>query len=297
MEFITAKTILSKVKYGNSWYGISYNMNLYRGCSHGCIYCDSRSSCYQIEEFDVVRGKQDALLILEQELARKKDSGVVGIGAMSDTYNPQEAKYELTRGALNLLLKYKFGVSIDTKSNLILRDLDLLSQLNQKKSVIVKFTVTTPHDELSKIIEPKVCTSSQRFAAVRKLSEAGIFTGIMLNPVLPYITDSEEDIKLLVRLAYENGAKFVHTYMGMTLRDNQRDYYYEQLEKYFPGIKEKYLKRYYHDYNCSVPNSKHLYQIFTQECRKYGLLYKMSDIIVAYQKEDIKDQQLTIFDI
>lgn len=297
MEFITAKTILSKVKYGKQWYGISYNMNLYRGCSHGCIYCDSRSNCYQIENFDVVKGKKDALLILETELARKKDSGVVGIGAMSDTYNPQEAKYELTRGALDLLLKYKFGVSIDTKSNLILRDLDLLTQLNQKNSVIVKFTITTPHDALSKIIEPNVCTSSQRLAAIKKLSEAGIFVGIMLNPVLPYITDSEEDIKLLVRLAYLNGAKFIHTYMGMTLRDNQRDYYYERLEKYFPESKEKYLKRYYHDYNCSVPNSKLLYQVFVQECKKYGLLYKMSDIIAAYQKEFKRDQQLTIFEI
>lgn len=297
MDFVAAKTILSKVKYGKQWYGISYNMNLYRGCSHGCIYCDSRSSCYQIDEFDVVKGKKDALLILETELARKKDSGVVGIGSMSDTYNPQEARYELTRGALELLLKYKFGVSIDTKSNLILRDLDLLTQLNQKNSVIVKFTITTPHDSLSKIIEPKVCSSSQRFAAIKKLSEAGIFTGIMLNPILPYITDLEEDIKLLVRLAYENGAKFVHTYMGMTLRDNQRDYYYEQLEKCFSGIREKYVKRYYHDYICSVPNSKLLYQVFVQECKKYGLLYKMSDIIAAYQKESKTDQQLTIFDV
>ena len=297
MEFISAKTILSKVKYGQQWYGISYNMNLYRGCSHGCIYCDSRSNCYQIDKFDIVRGKKDALLILERELAKKKDHGVVGIGAMSDTYNPQEAKYELTRGALTLLLKYSFGVSIDTKSNLILRDIGLLREINKKNYVIIKFTITTPHDTLSKLIEPNVCSSSQRFMAIKKLSDAGIFTGIMLNPVLPYLTDKEEDIKLLVKLAYESGAKFIHTYMGMTLRENQRDYYYERLDALFPGIKERYQNRYYHDYQCSVPNSKLLYQTFVRECKKYGILYKMSDIIAAYQKGKKQDEQLTIFEL
>lgn len=204
MEFIKAKTILSKVKYGNSWYGIDYNMNLYRGCSHGCIYCDSRSNCYRIDNFDIVKGKENALQILEQELYKKREKGVVGIGAMSDTYNPLEKEYELTRGALRLLLKYGFGVSIDTKSDLILRDIDLLKEINSKNDVIVKFTITTPKDELAKIIEPRVCVSYRRLQAIKTLSDNGIFAGVMLNPVLPFITDKEEDIKELVRLASEN---------------------------------------------------------------------------------------------
>lgn len=240
MEFIKAKTILSKVKDGREWYGIDYNMNLYRGCPHQCIYCDSRSNCYHIENFDIVRGKDQALYILEKELA-KKVHGVVGIGAMSDTYNPFETKYEQTRGALKLIAKYNFDVSIDTKSDLILRDLDLLKEINSHNNVIIKFTITTPHDDLASLIEPNVCVSSKRFQAIKKLSDNGIFVGVMLNPVLPFITDSEEDIKKLVKLAAMSGAKFIHTYMGMTLRENQRDYYFQKLDQYFPGLKKNIL--------------------------------------------------------
>ncbi|MDD3340682.1 MAG: radical SAM protein [Bacilli bacterium] len=295
MEFIPTKTILSKVKYGNEWYGIHYNMNLYRGCCHGCIYCDSRSACYHIDSFDKVRGKENALLILEKELSSKRNKGVIGIGAMSDTYNPEERKYELTRGALKLISKYNYGVSIDTKSDLILRDLDILKEINSKNDVIIKFTITTPKDALSKIIEPHVIPSSKRLNAIKVLSDNGIFVGVMMNPILPFLTDSVDDIKELVRLAALNGAKFIHTYMGVTLRENQREYYYCQLEKSFPGIKEKYIKQYGNKYMCFAPNYKELYQIFTKECEKYGLLYQMEDIIKAYQKEKVVKEQIQLF--
>lgn len=295
MEFIKAKTILSKVKYGNEWYGIDYNMNLYKGCCHGCIYCDSRSDCYHIENFDVVRGKENALCILEQELSKKREKGVVGIGAMSDTYNPLEKEYEQTRGALELILKYGFGVSIDTKSDLILRDIDLLKEINSKNNVIIKFTITTPKDELSKIIEPNVCVSSKRLQAIKTLSDNGIFVGIMLNPVLPFITDKEEDIKELVRLASEYGARFIHTYMGMTLRENQRVYYFDKLDQYFVGLKQKYIKCYGNRYNCKALNYKKLYKVFVEECKKYDLLYNMSSIINAYKKKIEDNEQLTLF--
>ena len=295
MEFIKAKSILTKVKYGNEWYGVDYNMNLYRGCPHGCIYCDSRSNCYHIDNFDVPKGKENALGILENELSKKHDHGVVGIGSMSDTYNPLEKEYEQTRGALKLLSKYNFGVSIDTKSDLILRDLDILKEINSKNNVIIKFTITTPHDELSKIIEPNVCVSSKRFEAIRTLTDNGIFAGIMMNPVLPFITDNIEDIKELVRLAHENGAKFIQTFMGMTLRENQKDYYYEKLDKNFKGLKEKYIKCYGEKYNCPVPNYKEIYKVFISECDKYGILYNMKDIIKAYKKEIKNDKQITLF--
>ncbi len=295
MEFIKAKTILTKVKYGSEWYGIDYNMNLYRGCPHRCIYCDSRSNCYHIDNFDIVRGKLNALSILEQELSKKREKGVVGIGSMSDTYNPLEKQYEKTRGALKLISKYGFGVSIDTKSDLILRDIDLLKEINSKNNVIIKFTITTPNDELSRIIEPNVCVSSKRFQAIKELSDNGIFVGIMINPVLPFITDNEEDIKELVRLAYLNGAKFIHTFMGMTLRGNQRDYYLDKLKQSFTGLKDKYIKYYGERYNCIVPNYKILYKVFTDECNKYGLLYDMKDIIKAYKKEIKSNEQITLF--
>lgn len=295
MDFIKAKTILSKVKDANEWYGVDYNMNLYKGCSHGCIYCDSRSNCYHIDNFDKVRGKENALIILEQELIKQKEKGVIGIGAMSDTYNPLEKKHEQTRGALKLISKYGYGISIDTKSNLILRDIDLLKEINSKNNVIIKFTITTPHDSLSKIIEPNVSVSSERFKAIKELSDNGIFTGVMLNPLLPFITDKEEDIKLLVKLAHLSGAKFIHTYMGMTLRENQRTYYYKKLDESFPNLKEKYIKFYGERYNCIVLNNQKLYKVFTEECQKYGILYRMDDIIKTYKKELKTNEQLSLF--
>ena len=294
MDFIKAKTIITKVKYGADWYGVDYNMNLYRGCPHGCIYCDSRSNCYHIDNFDIPKVKENALNILEKELSKYK-RGVVGIGSMSDTYNPLEKKYEQTKGALKLISKYNFGVSIDTKSDLILRDIDLLKEINSKNNVIIKITITTPHDELSKIIEPNVCITSKRLKTIKELSDNGIYVGIMMNPVLPFITDKEEDIKLLVKLAYENGAKFIQTYMGMTLRENQRDYYFDKLDKYFPNLKEKYIKYYGQKYNCAVVNYKKLYKIFTDECDKYGILYNMKDIIKAYKKNINDNEQISLF--
>lgn len=292
MEFIKAKSILTPIKHGDEWFGVDYNMNLYRGCPHGCIYCDSRSACYQIDNFDKIRGKENALFILERELSKKRLRGVVGIGAMSDTYNLQEKKYELTRGALKLILKYGYGVSIDTKSDLILQDIDLLQEINKTNNVIIKITITTPNDELSKIIEPNVCVSSKRFATIKKLSDAGLYVGIIMSPVLPFITDKENDIKKLVRLAYEHGAKFIYTYMGMTLRENQRDYYYEKLDKHFPFLSKKYQEYYENKYNCIVPNANYLSEIFILECEKYGILYKMNDIIKAYKKYD---EQISLF--
>lgn len=295
MEFIKTKSVLNKVNYGSQWFGTDYNMNLYRGCHHGCIYCDSRSQCYHIDDFDQVRGKENALTILENELMKKRKKGVIGIGAMSDTYNAFERQYQIARQALKLISKYGFGVSIDTKSDLIVRDIDVLKEINEKNDVIIKVTITTPHDDLSKIIEPNVCVSSKRFSAVKQLSDSGIFVGVLLKPVLPFITDQEEDIKQLVKLAYEAGAKFIYTYMGMTLRENQRDYYYEKLDLNFKGLKQKYIQYYGMKYNCMVPHYQRLYKIFKNECDKYGILYDMDKIIQAYQKDTQINEQLTLF--
>lgn len=288
MEKIKAKTILQTIPHRSfSWFGGDYNINLYKGCCHGCIYCDSRSECYQIDNFDTVRYKENAIEILTKELQSKKKKGVVAIGAMSDTYNPFEKEYEYTREAIKRIKFFQFGVAIDTKSDLVTRDIDLLKDM---KNTIVKITITTADDHLSKQIEPHVCISSKRFAAIKQLSDAGIFTGVLLTPVLPFITDQEENIKTIVRLAYENGAKFVFCMFGMTLRQNQRVYYYQQLNKLFPGLTEVYRNRYKQDYSCPVPDSKKLYKLFELECKKYGLLYKMKDIIEAYKHQETVEQ-------
>lgn len=295
IQEIEAKTILTKNKYPQSWFGNDYNMNLYRGCHHGCIYCDSRSDCYQNYDFDNVKVKKDVLKILESELRKKRHKGVVGIGAMSDTYNAFEKDLEITRGALKLLKDYHFGVSLETKSDLIVRDIDLFLEIKKYNDVIIKMTITTCDDELSKIIEPHASVSSARFQAIKQMSEAGLFTGILLHPVLPFITDTEENIIEIVKKAHESGARFVHAYFGVTLRDNQREYYYQKLDQHFPGLKDKYMKRYGKKYQCFSKNKEHLRYVFYRECKRYGLLYKMEDIIDAYKTQEEKLEQLTLF--
>jgi len=292
MEFIPVKTILQKANHGEEWFGIDYNMNLYKGCCHKCIYCDSRSECYQVDDFDRVRAKKDEIEILSRELKSKRKRGVIGIGAMSDTYNPFEKEYQITRKALKLISYYNFGISIETKSDLIVRDIDLFKEINSKADLILKFTITTADDSLSKIIESGVCVSSKRLEAMKKLSDTGLFVGTLITPIIPFITDSEKNIKEVIRLSAENGAKFVYTIGGVTLRENQRDYFYQELEKYFPGLKEKYIKTFGNNYFC-YPLNKNLKNIFQDECKKYGLLYEMEDIIKAYKKNN-EIEQLSI---
>lgn len=292
MEFIPAKTILQKSTFGDKWFGIDYNMNLYKGCCHKCIYCDSRSDCYEVDNFDIVRAKHNEIEILNKELKNKRKKGVIGIGAMSDTYNPFEKKYEITKEALQLISYYNFGVSIETKSDLIVRDIELFKEINSKSNLILKFTITTAKDELSKIIEPNVCVSSKRLEVMKKLSEAGLFVGTLLTPIIPFITDDEDNIKDVIRLSAENGAKFVFSMGGVTLRGNQKEYFYEQLDKSFPGIKEKYIKTYGNNYFCYSRN-KNLENVFKQECKKYGLLYEMNDIIKAYKTNSDNHKQLS----
>lgn len=295
MEWIEVKTLLTKVKHSHLWFGPDYNMNLYKGCTHGCIYCDSRSACYRIDHFDQVRGKKDAITILRKELASKRHKGVIGIGAMSDTYNPFEKQYELTRQALKLIHEFRFGVSLDTKSPLVTRDIDLFQQIQLHSPVIIKITITTYDDALSKKIEPHVAPSSKRFEAIRQLSDAGIFCGILMTPVLPFITDQEDNIRSMVKMAYEASAKFIFSYnLSVTLRENQRDYYYDKLDELFPGLKQKYIQRYGLRYECKCQSHQRLKQLFEHECQKYGLLYRMKDIIDAYQKNQ-QFSQLSLF--
>lgn len=294
MEFINAKTIISGYSEGSSWFGNNYNMNIYKGCCHGCIYCDSRSECYRIDDFDKVRAKKDALALINKELRSKKRTGVIGTGAMSDPYNPFEREHKLTRGALELINKHGFGVSLITKSDLVTRDIDILKKIKSHSPVLIKITITTSNDELCKKIEPNVSISSKRFSAIKELSYNGIFAGVLLMPVLPFLEDNEENIGEIVRLAHENGAKFIFPAFGVTLRHNQRDWYYKKLDEKFPGIKQKYIEEFNNSYECRSPKAKLLWQLFKEECDRYGMLYKMKDIINAY-KYGYDSNQLSLF--
>jgi DNA repair photolyase len=295
MEFSKAKTIISGYDTNNAWFGKNYNMNIYKGCCHGCIYCDSRSECYHIENFDEVRAKENALALIERDLKSKRKTGVVGTGAMSDPYNPYEKKYMLTRGALQLIDRYGFGVSIATKSDLVARDVDILKKIAIHSPVLVKITITAADDNLCKKIEPNVAVASKRFEAIKKLTDEGIFTGILLMPVLPFIEDNEANIKRIIELAHENGAKFIYPAFGVTLRQNQREWYFSKLKEHFPGVKEKYIKQYGNSYQCTSPKAKELWDLLESQCKTLGILYKMGDIIKSY-KEGYGSNQLSIFD-
>lgn len=297
MEYIEAKTIVSNYNSNNSWFGINYNMNIYKGCCHGCIYCDSRSECYGIEDFDRVRAKNNSTEIIRKELKGKRKKGVVGTGAMSDPYNPFEKELKLTRNALEQVDLFNFGVGIATKSPLITRDIDILKRIKGHSPVIVKMTITTFDDELCRKIEPNVAPSSERFKVIKELSDNGIFTGILFMPILPFINDSEENVINIVRKAAEAGAKFIFAYgMGVTLRQNQRDYYYIQLNNKFSdkNLVKKYMDTFNNSYECSSLNSKRLWKVFKDECERNNILYKMEDIIGAYKK-NYEVQQMSLF--
>lgn len=224
MDYIPAKTIVTKTKAPSKWFGIDYNMNIYKGCCHGCIYCDSRSDCYGVGHFDQVRAKEKALEIIRDDLRRKTRSGVVGTGAMSDPYNPFERELELSRHALELCDAFGFGAAIATKSTLLTRDIDVLQSIAEHSPVLIKVTITTAEDELAAKIEPNVSRPTERFKMIEKLSGAGLYTGILLMPVLPFIEDNRENIGEIVRRAQMSGAKFIYPAFGMTLRGNQRDW-------------------------------------------------------------------------
>jgi DNA repair photolyase len=275
MRKITVKTILSTVKNAPDWvFGLHYNMNLYRGCQHGCIYCDSRSKCYQLGELSDIRMKENALLLLDQELKSKRKKGTIGFGSMNDPYMQVEEEQRLTRGALKLIARHKFPIHIKTKSTLVCRDIDLLQEISQVYAA-VSITITTIDDALSKKIEPYAPSSSERFEAINKLSQAGIYCGICLMPVLPFITDTQDNIVQILNRVKQCGASYVIGFMGMTLREGQREYYYHELDKQFPGFKEKYIARYQSVYEAPVPNHKELEAQFFNTCQSLGLKTKI----------------------
>lgn len=294
METIPAKNIVIRTKKAASWFGADYNMNIYRGCSHGCIYCDSRSDCYRNTSFDTIKVKEDALKIIRDDLRRKVKRGVVATGAMSDPYNPLEQELCLTRNALELINAFEFGVAIATKSSLVTRDLDILGDIKSHSPVIVKMTVTTADDDLCGKLEPHVSRSSERFAALKALSGGGIYCGVLMMPILPFINDSEENVLSILNQAKNAGARFVYPALGMTLRSGNREYYYKKLDELFPSMKQKYIGKYGERYQCASPKAKKLWDIFKNECERLGLLYDMKSIIRQY-KLGYGERQLTLF--
>ena len=295
MEILKTKTIMTKSNQGNRWFGIDYHMNLYKGCPFGCIYCDSRCEAYHIENFDEVRIEENALEILEAEVKSKGLKGVVSFGTLSDPYNPEEKELELTRNALKLIAKYKFGVSIDTKSDLILRDIDLLQEISEYNNVIIKISITTYDDELARKLEPNVITSTKRFQVLKILRQNNLYAGVLMTPVLPFLTDTEENITNMILKSKESDAKFIYTKMGMTLKTNQRDYYYKALDVLYPGLKEDYIAVYGSKHICNSLHYRHLMELYLKMCSENNILTDMDAIIEDYKKEIPQNEQMSLF--
>ena len=296
MDYIPAKHILIRSK-STAWFGTDHTVNLYRGCCHGCLYCDSRSDCYRNPNFDQVAAKADALPILRDELARKIRPAFIGMGAMSDPYNPLEADLLLTRHALALIDAYGCGVSVDTKSDLIIRDISLYQLIQSHSPVICKLTITTVDENLAAKVEPRAPSPARRLRALEALSKAGLFCGVLLMPVLPFLEDRPEQVLSVVDQAADAGARFIYAGFGVTMRQGQREYFLRHLDQAFPdkGLSQRYLARYGDRYRCSSPRAKTLWACFAQRCQERGLLYQMPHIVSAATR-DYGDRQLTFLD-
>ena len=290
MHFVDAKGILT----GNSGY---YGMNVYRGCTHGCIYCDSRSSCYQFTHlFEDVEVKQNAPELLEKELKSKRRKCMIGTGSMSDPYMHCEEKLFLTRKCLEIILKYGFGAAVLTKSDRILRDIDLLDEINRSAKCVVQMTLTTYDDNLCRIVEPNVCNTKRRIQVLEEMRQRGIPTVVWLTPILPFLNDTEENIAAILEECVRVGVKGIVCYnMGLTLRDGDREYYYAALDKHFPGMKEKYRKRYGNAYELPSPNAGNLMKLLYGICSKNEILSKPEECFRYIQEFPDKFTQMSLF--
>lgn len=291
MHYVQAKGILSATN----------GMNLYRGCTHGCIYCDSRSKCYQMaHDFEDIEVKENALDLLEAALRRKRKRCMIGTGAMSDPYMPLEKRLEYTRRALLLIEQYGFGIALQTKSDLILRDLEILKRINGKTKAVVQITLTTADEELCRIIEPNVCTTKRRFEVLKTLHDEGIPTVVWLCPILPYLNDTEDNIKRLLEMCIEAKVRGILCFgMGLTLREGNREFFYEQLDRHFPMLKQRYIRNFGNQYVVNSPHDAELMRLFHRTCEANGILHNNDEIFDYLHRFEEKNapQQLTLWDM
>ena len=292
MHFVDAKGILTS----NMGYT---GMNVYRGCSHGCIYCDSRSKCYQFTHpFEDIEVKRNAPELLEQALKSKRKKCMIGTGAMSDPYMHCEEELRLTRRCLEIILKYGFGAAVQTKSDRILRDIDLLDEINRSAKCVVQMTLTTYDDDLCRILEPNVCNTGRRIEVLERMRERGIPTVVWLTPILPFLNDTEENVAAILNECARVGVKGVIDFgMGLTLREGDREYYYAALDRHFPGMKERYIARYGNAYELPSPNAKKLKAVFRQICREHGILSTPDECFRYINELPEKYPQMSMFEL
>ena len=274
-------------------------MNLYRGCVHGCIYCDSRSRCYHIDHpFEDVEVKRNALELLDAALRKKRRRGMLSTGAMTDPYIPEEEIFGLTRGAMRLALRHGFGFTLQTKSTRVLRDLPLLQELNARTRCVVQMTLTTADEALCRKIEPNVSATLERARALRTLADAGIPTVAWLTPILPFINDTPENLLSVLRLLKDAGVRGVIFFgAGLTLREGSREYFYAQLDRLFPGLKERYARTYGLRYEIPSSDNDRLCRLFHDFCESNNLMHDNDQIFACLHAfPDPPSGQLSLFD-
>lgn len=279
-------------KIAKSILSANNGMNLYRGCTHGCIYCDSRSNKYNMNHsFNDVEVKSNAISLLRKELHNRKEACMIGTGSMTDPYIPLEKELQYTRKSIELVYEYGYGFTCITKSDLVLRDIDLLEKINNKTKAVVQMTLTCMDDKTSRIIEPNVCPTTRRIEVLEKLSERNIPTVVWLCPILPYITDTAENINAIIDACIHANVKGIICFgMGLTLRDKNREYYYKKLDQHYPGLKEKYIKQYKNSYHIESPHNVELMKIFKEKTSKAGILNKSEEIFKYLHTFPIKDK-------
>lgn len=291
MHFVDARGILTGSK-GH------YGMNIYRGCSHGCIYCDSRSRCYQFTHpFEDIEVKRNAPELLEQALKSKKQKCMIGTGSMSDPYMHCEEQLGLTRKCLEVICRYGFGAAIQTKSDRILRDIDLLAEINEKAGCVVQMTLTTWDDSLCGILEPNVCNTRRRIEVLEAMRRRNIPTVVWLSPVLPFINDTADNIQAILEACAGVQVKGIVCFgMGLTLREGDREYYYEALDRHFPGLKERYIRTYGNAYEIPSPDNARLMKLFGDFCLNRGILYKPDDCFCFMNQLPERFRQISFLD-
>ena len=272
-------------------------MNVYRGCSHGCIYCDSRSRCYGFTHaFEDIEVKENAPELLEHALRTKRKKCMIGTGAMCDPYLHAEEQLGLTRKCLELLDQYEYGATVLTKSARILRDMDLLESINEKAKAVVQMTLTTCNEDLCKILEPNVSTTRERFEVLMKCKERGIPTVVWMTPILPFINDTEENLRGILSYCFDAGVKgIICMGIGTTMREGDREYFYSALDRHFPGMKQRYISQYGNEYICNSVNNGRLMSIFCNECEKHGVMYEPDKVFSYLYEFPEKNEQLSFF--
>ncbi len=289
MHYVDAKTLLSR-----------YNgMNVYRGCVHGCVYCDSRSTCYRFTHpFEDVEVKRNAPALLENILKKKRKKAVISTGSMSDPYQPCEKELSMTRQCLEIIEKYGFGASVITKSDMVLRDIDIFDRINQSAKSVLQMSLTIADDRLSRILEPNVCTTTRRYEVIKEFQKRGIPVVVWLCPLLPFLTDTEGNLRRILDYCFDAQVKgIVFFNAGMTLREGNREHYYEALDRHFPGLSAKYRKTYGDAYEVNSPRRCELTRIFHERCEKYGVLHDPNECFGYISQLSEKSDQLSLFDM